>query len=325
MADSKKWKSKLLSSSLPLEYEVAKILVSKGFSVSADYTYSRNDTGLHKDFSVDISAIAFPPFSNEHKISSQVELLVECKYRDENVKWLFLPDPNKPDYSHFTIGNTIRIIDQFSSSFINSTKPAQKFDDLFEYAYKATEMRLGESPSVYDSEIKHGLMQLQYALPALFNDRISFGNHVDDIEPIFICPILVTSADLILLNSKNSVSTIYSADTINDLGKSVPYILLYHDYGPDFRNHCQNVFADFADLEDLPIIVELEEMRKKSNDKFYDFEYPSNFGKSLSLATRYLLNKYFTQIIICNINAFPALIDNLKKAISDMNRSIRKI
>ena len=70
MSKSNKWKSKLISSSLPLEFEVAKYFVSKGFSVTADYTYARadytyarNDSGTVKDFSVDLKASAYLPFS----------------------------------------------------------------------------------------------------------------------------------------------------------------------------------------------------------------------------------------------------------------------
>jgi hypothetical protein len=52
----KKWKSNLLSSSLPLEYEIAKTLVTKGFVVEADYTYGRDaESGQPKDFSVDMT------------------------------------------------------------------------------------------------------------------------------------------------------------------------------------------------------------------------------------------------------------------------------
>jgi hypothetical protein len=53
----RKWKSNLLSTSLPLEYEVARTLVTKGFAVEADYTYGRDaESGQSKDFSVDILA-----------------------------------------------------------------------------------------------------------------------------------------------------------------------------------------------------------------------------------------------------------------------------
>lgn len=69
MTDKNKWKSKLLSSSVPMEHEIARTLVDAGFSVQADYSYARVDTtdsAAVKDFSVDILARAFSPFDEEH-------------------------------------------------------------------------------------------------------------------------------------------------------------------------------------------------------------------------------------------------------------------
>jgi len=75
----KKWKSSLVSSSLPLEHEVARILVAKGFSVEADYTYARDDAGRLKDFPVDINATGYSPFNDPNQVDGMLELLVECK------------------------------------------------------------------------------------------------------------------------------------------------------------------------------------------------------------------------------------------------------
>jgi hypothetical protein len=60
MKNKKKWKAGLLSSSVPLEYEVAKILAKEAFAVSADYSYLRRDEqGIEKEFSCDIEATAY--------------------------------------------------------------------------------------------------------------------------------------------------------------------------------------------------------------------------------------------------------------------------
>ena len=166
---SKKWKDNLLSSSLPLEFNVAKILVSKGFWVNSDFAYARNDTGIVKDFSVDIEATAYPPFTDPNKIDASLTLLVECKYRSPNIKWLFMPEPNIGDFSPFTLGCTIRKIDEFSSYIIDENKTAE-FDNNFPISYKGTEIDFGNQ-SVHDNELKHGIAQLQYALPRLFTNN----------------------------------------------------------------------------------------------------------------------------------------------------------
>src|ERR1051325_785717 len=104
MSKDSKWKSRLLSSSLPLEYEAAKLLVSRGFGVDSDYSYSRDDSGVVKDFSVDVHGTAYAPFSKRKNLEIQLSLLVECKQRNPNVKWLFFPDPNKGELSPITLG-----------------------------------------------------------------------------------------------------------------------------------------------------------------------------------------------------------------------------
>jgi hypothetical protein len=38
-SNSKSWKSRLISSSLPLEFEAARILISEKFHIQSDYTY----------------------------------------------------------------------------------------------------------------------------------------------------------------------------------------------------------------------------------------------------------------------------------------------
>jgi hypothetical protein len=107
-----KWKSRLASSGVPLEFEAAKILAKKRFAVSADYTYARDDAGVVKDFSVDLEASGFTPFGNPNSITSSVSILVECKYRLPSTRWLFLPDPNYY-YTSLVVGHTLNAVYEF--------------------------------------------------------------------------------------------------------------------------------------------------------------------------------------------------------------------
>jgi hypothetical protein len=121
-----------------LEFDVAKILVAKGFSIDSDFTYSRKDSaasGVVKDFSVDIEALAFPPFDPKgNELHAQLQLLVECKYRYPKTKWLFLPDING-DLSSFTPGYTIRVVNQFSQYTLEK-KSCYEYESNFPMCYK---------------------------------------------------------------------------------------------------------------------------------------------------------------------------------------------
>lgn len=206
MSASNKWKSKLVSSSFPLEFEVAKKLVKHGFSITADYVYARNDSGVIKDFSVDLAATAYLPFSKPNSMNSQISLLVECKQRHQNVKWLFFPDPNRPNLSPFTLGYTIRAVDEFSRKFFKPNTTVEVDIDV-PCCYKGVEIDEGnnnksdqqkdndkqkDTSRVYDSELKHGVSQLQYALPRLSSDLVLIN--FDEL-PFLICPILLTTSE----------------------------------------------------------------------------------------------------------------------------------
>lgn len=171
MSESNKWKSKLLSSSVPMEYEVAQILVEKDFSTDVDFSYTRMDSGLEKDFSVDLRATSYIK-SQDDNFLAVIELLVECKYRHPSNKWLFFEDPNDGDFSPFTLGYTLRAVDDFSWQFFPANATVA-FDISNCFCIKGVEVDTS-SGGVYDSEIRHGLLQLQYALPRLLTDRISF-------------------------------------------------------------------------------------------------------------------------------------------------------
>ncbi|MBI5573834.1 MAG: hypothetical protein HY919_04695 [Elusimicrobia bacterium] len=80
------WKEYLLKSSIPLEFEVKKFLDSKGCISDFEYSYLRtNENNASKEFSYDIDASYI---CDEHF----VELMIECKYRHQSTKWVFIPE-----------------------------------------------------------------------------------------------------------------------------------------------------------------------------------------------------------------------------------------
>lgn len=327
MSDSKEWKSKLLSSSFPLEYEVAKLLVSKGFAVDPDYKYSRSDNGIAKDFSVDMMATAYSPFNNPNEITSSLYLLVECKYRDESINWLFIPEPNKSDFSNIVGGATLRLVDEFSPYRITKKDSLYDFENKIICAYKGTEMRISTNTSVYDSEFKHGIFQLQYALPRLLKESLEFEiyGHIEDNSPFLFCPILLTTANLVMLDEDISIKKVKKASTLSDIGQEVPYLILFSDYGPDFEEHYQKECMSLKSLNKSKEISYLDDLYKKSGCADTDYYKPSRIAKSLSSGERSKLSEYFTHFIICNYDAFPSLIDNIKFSVQNLMQNRKKL
>lgn len=305
-----KWKSHLASSGVPLEFEAAKILAKKGFAVSADYTYARDDAGVVKDFSVDIEATGFTPFRNTNHLTSSVSLLVECKYRVPSTKWFFLPDPNTAEFYMGVSGDTLHAVDEFSPFKLDVGSTASFGADMV-LCYKGVE--INERGDVFEREIKHGLSQLQYALPRLFTQKVMFsGGAGEDSFPFFYCPILLTNADLIVAKEELTLRDIEKADSVTDLGERVPFFVIQQDFGPDFERHCLKECAPLGKLEELDHFRVLSGLRADSergtvNDRWLEI------CKGLVNNEKYYINRFFTQFVVCNFNAFARLITHVKR------------
>jgi len=309
----KDWKQKFISSSLPLEFEAARILTSKNFSITADYTYARDNSGVMTDFSVDILARTYTPFSNPNKLTSSLELLVECKQRNPNITWLFLPDINKGGFSPVVVGTTLRAIDNFHKGFFPSEVTID-FDSKGPFCYKGIEVD-ENTGNVGDSELKHGISQLQYALPRLFADNIFFqaGTFDEDNIPFFLCPILLTTAKLMILNRKVTIAEIKKAKSLKEIAKTVPYLFLYCDCGPDFKRHCKKECASLDDLN----FSEISEYRKNHGE--YEHLLPESICESLMEGRG---SNYFTQFVVCSLDNFPTLLERIKQVTSKLARKI---
>ncbi|MGE4533204.1 hypothetical protein [Halomonas sp.] len=315
MKSNSKWKDKLLSSSFPLEYEAMKILVEKGFSVSSEFSYSRLDGDVVKDFSVDIEALAFAPFSDPNDITGTVRLLVECKYRKDGVAWLFLPDPNDPSFSPFVMGHTIRAVDCFSKDILspNSMVP---FDDRGNvvFCFKGVEVDT-LNPSAHDAQIKHGVNQLHYALPVMLEKEINNNSfpQSDPAKPFFIVPILLTNAELYIADEEFSMRLVMENDSLDDIAFRAPYVITYNDISPDFESHCTAVFENgiFFDAEYLSEIGSY-----RSSEGEYENCLPLNVIESLESNRMFEMKRYFTQYIVCSWDGFPELVEDIKNTIS---------
>lgn len=305
---SHNWKDKLISSSLPLEFEAAKILVSNKFWITADYTYPREISGVPTDFSVDLKAQAHTPFTNQNKMTASLELLVECKQRSPNIKWLFLPNLNKDDeiYPEYRIGCTLHVVDQFNCKFVHRFSTTE-FDENGPFCYKGIEIDESNG-SVRDSEIKHGISQLQYAIPRLISQNIDFCE-----GPFFYCPILLTTSDLMVMNRSVTINDVKDATSLDEIAKKVPYLFFSSDCNSDFEKHCNNMFTQSLKRD----LTGLDKYRKDHGE--WDVNLPFSVRNFLYKGAD---KDYFTQFVVCSMDNFPALIRKIKQVTT---KAVRKI
>src|ERR1700682_2200817 len=133
-----RWRGNLLSSSLPLEYRTARLLVDNGYSVTPDASYTRTIESTAVEFSIDILASLLVRLDDGIR-SALVRLLVECKYRRPGKAWFFVPDPERITITDWDPARIIRCCDQFSTIEC----PAEPFERLGERitpCYKGVEI-----------------------------------------------------------------------------------------------------------------------------------------------------------------------------------------
>jgi hypothetical protein len=243
--------------------------------------------------------------------------LIECKQRNPHINWLFLPDINRADMSSVSVGWTLRAIDNFHKGFFPPNLSIN-FDYNGPFCYKGVEIDISKG-EVDDKELKHGIEQLQYALPRLLTENITFHantNFDEDNIPFLFCPILLTTAKLHILKSRTKIEDVKRASSLKDISKSVPYLFIYTDCSPDFITHCKK---ECAHLEKSlgKKVKEISEYRESHGE--YDFELPFNFAKSLARGGNHNI---FTQFIVCSLDNFPMLIRRIKKETTYLVKNI---
>ncbi len=328
MATDLKWKDRLLSSSIPLEYEIAKILTQNKFSVSFDYAYQRLDGQLEKEFSVDIKADAFWPFNENAAVKANIDLLIECKYRNPNVSWLFIPELIEEEYSKFSSKGVIKLIDEFSQA---ANRDSAFGLPVCETCLKGVEVNT-QNGEVHDSGITHGISQLVYSLPLLVKEHIyrCLSGSIDEAYPYILCPILVTTAELRLLKGEFSIESLRAAESIDDISVSVPFVRMYSEVYPSFDEHCRNIYKDFLQQYHLSNYNFLKELRKVDiggimSGKIKTSNMHSQPETLLTSLQHGIGNDLFRETLVCNFSHFPALIKEIKQAISIIGKNLKTI
>jgi hypothetical protein len=306
---NRKWKPKLLSSSLPLEYEVARALVASGFSVQGEHSYHRLSEGLVKEFSVDVQAIkrmAAPPTAG---LGCALDLLVECKYRTRQVVWWFVPDPNGIDYpSQYEI---IRGVDAFSRWFLREASWLTTQWNI-PICYKGVEIDVSTG-AVESAELKHGLFQLQFAVPSLLKSRIeapvtSYG--VIENLPFLFVPILVTNAPLYVARPNLTSALVEASDELAAVSLETKLLLVRLQPGQDFYAQATAQLAGLTNVVSRAGIRDAEDHRKAQG--VHASMLPSALAARLDRdGTEIIELANVEYILVCHLSYFPSLLSSV--------------
>lgn len=304
-----KWKSQLVSSSLPLEHQTARLLVACDFAVAADYPYLRFSEGTERQFSVDLRAIIETPHIDGAARGCPFDILVECKQRNPNVVWLFLPDPNRRTGA--TERDILRGVDEFTKWFLVDSTWITR-DVPMPTCYKGIEIDQ-ESGKAYDSELRHGLAQLQFALPAILRSRLdvpatSYG--LIDNTPILITLLLVTNAPLLVCGEGFDAEAVTRATNVRDVATEVPYLVARSQAGPEFSKHVATQFSGMTQTTKRKGIADAEEHRAAQG--MANHYLPSAVARRLETSGEELEALLDVEhVLVCQQTHLAALIEEL--------------
>lgn len=323
MSEDLKWKTGLLRSGLPLEAEAARLLVSKGFCVDADFKYAQSGRGALGRSSVDLHAKALMPFADPDRATAALDLVLECRHTRGEVRWLFLPDPNPSPGSSVAPGQTIRVVDEFSP-YCGEVGATAAFEAELPVCCKGLQIDLATG-QVDDSELSRGLVRLQYALPRLIVENVlfHFSEQSDANLPFFFCPVLLTTAPLLLADRGLAVEQVEQSSELREVAAEVPYLVIDWDYGPDFQSHCRHEFKALEGLEQDDDLLMVE--TKRAGQYQSQHRLPVATIESLISADPYRLQSLFTRFIVCTRSGLPALVDKLQQAAESAIQSRKEL
>jgi hypothetical protein len=330
MKTEDKWKAALLSSSFPLETVVAKMLSARHFAILTDYAFATQLKRDARDWSVDIRAVSYLPFVRNRPPNADIELLVECKYRAPGCTWLFFEDPNPGGFSMVSHGATLRCVDSLSISKV-AENATVSFDHTVKFALKVMEVSSDGvgPPRVDDAEARHGMLQLQYAIPRLIQEYVTanleeFSRFKGDALPLFFMPILVTNADLRLVRGTLTTERVVKAKTIAEFGDQISRCVVYVDPSPEYRSHWVESLSVLKSVLNEDAIGRLDSARQRH---FNEDGISGTVAiiKAMLAGGRSSLKRLSSQVLVCNVDAFDRTVAEILRAVGSALKSTKRI
>jgi hypothetical protein len=260
----KTWKEHLLSSGVPLEYSVIRIFEELGIKNAGEYRYERKtEEGVSQIFSVDVQA---PEYDLRRDL--RINCLVECKYRHDSTKWVFMPQEYGkyfgPDFSDlFVTLDQCCVERQLDRSVLGG------FERKYPLCSKGVELLPDDANP---KAIEQAVQQLRYAVVAsaieAIDDQTCYSPELT--VPIWvIVPIIVTTADLWRLRVDTSLEDVRKADEIASIATPHDVLVLLQEPNHLNRRDAKATFAGSFSNNERELIEEL--LRQTQNNGLQGF------------------------------------------------------
>ena len=209
MKSKKNWKDYVLSSGLPLEQSVTKTLEILGMEGLTEFKYERNnEVGIPTVFSVDVYGSQI--YHDALKQQLWLDIMCECKYRHDNVRWIFTPH-NFGRWPLASANSMLIRLDQMTGPKVINTSQYSRLAEKFKLCKKGIEIYEND---LNNKTIEQSLNQLRYGVINKVLDSLlhQVDKLLGPISPIFvILPIIVTTAELWRRNDDVTIQNIREA------------------------------------------------------------------------------------------------------------------
>lgn len=301
MSDTK-WKTGFLKTGLPLEYVTSNILNEKDYSIFGEYPYLRpNENGDYKEFSIDIRA---HKCIDNHDRLYVLDVLIECKFRQEGTVWVFSPFPS----------NTMAI------GLVHSTEnlvPVRlQGDALWNFekniGYCVSGVELMNNGGGNTDGARHGVFQLRYGMPVLLKNSYELaldhtwcaGRYID-----FICPILVTTAELRVIKPNLQLEDFTNADELDDVSEIRAAVILNESAGPQLQG-----FADSLAEKLISSRPELSQRLIELSKVLRGDEWINRYAPDLNTIMR-SFGHSAERVLIVNYKHLDSILSKLEEAL----------
>lgn len=315
-----KWKDALLKTSLPLEYLVAEQLHNLNCGIQGEYHYLRpNEQNILTEFSVDVWAMSHLQ-KKETGMWGNLNLLIECKYCYPGIKWFFAPHTKSDLETLFEIG-VKSTFDQLCTRQVLDKRPLWQIPRRFFKCYKGIELHSKDASA---QNIERGRAQLAYAIPRLAihlleSQMITY--HDEDLHLDFICPILVTTADLYVLTQGLKLSHFQNAKAHDDIGTKVSALVLTNPYGHLFNSYTETLISEMHRKN--PKIKERLEQLKKLRDMLSGEDKEKSVPEHLSF--NWDIRESAKRILVVNYDNFESIFRLLRQAVVKAGKSLTQV
>jgi len=269
---TKSWKDLLLSSGIPLEYSVSRVFETLGTGAGSEFRYERTDEhGIRRVFSVDVHSAR-----HDWDRGVTLETLVECKYRHDGTKWVFLPE----DYSTFLgpdFDDAFVTLDQCCPDRRLNTQLLAEFRERYPLCSKGIELLpTDKNPK----SIEQAVQQLRHAVTAkTITDLRWMGAEFRPPAITAIVPMVVTTADLWRLKSDCTVDDVRQAEELTDVAEQ--HDLLVLQQAPDNIDR-EAALLRFNTGIDETLAGRLDELMKAAMGPKYGFaNFVSGFARTV--------------------------------------------